>query len=327
MGDDLAHPSPPRRLPRLRGGTGRNQSPGQPRPRLAGRARPGGPAKPHRRRAALHAARLCAPPPGHGPPRRHRVGRCGRRHCRVSSGLFPGQPGRPTIAFADVEQAMQQVETLSWETEERTDNRPGQKFEGTNLTFINWLRRDPPAIAMTDFNWTPSHDFDIDKTLMDVRGALSLSKRECFAVPLLKVSVKQRVERQIRGLTQFPQNTPPSEAKAQVQTTATNLHQTYVSVNGQRQARFDRDVMTVWTLDDGHTTHRLVHVTTWADPETHRIVRIEAHVSEDTTGIRPFSTMIQDHFQYNQTPPKGTFDWSPPAGVRVVRMQSGPAEK
>ena len=241
--------------------------------------------------------------------------------------LLPGQPGRPTVAFAEVEQAMQKVKTISWKVEEQASDRPNHKSEDKSLTFTNWLRRDPPAIATTDFEMTPAHDFNLIKNLIDARGSFSLSKGECDVRPVLKVPVQERVERQIHSLTQFPQNVSLSEAKGQVQTTATNLHQAYVGVNGQRRVRFDRDVKTVWTMDDGHTTHRLAHVSIWADPGTHRIIRIEAHITEDTTGIRPFLTMIQDHFRYDQTPPKGTFDWSPPAGMKVIRMPAQVGKK
>lgn len=241
--------------------------------------------------------------------------------------LLPGQPGSPTTAFADVEQAMEQVQTISWRTEERNDNPINHKSEDVSLVFTNWVRRNPPAIATTNFEMTPSHDFHLTKSLIDARGGFSLSKGECDVDPVLKVSAQQRVEGQIHGLTHFPQAAPSSKSWGLAQTTATNFQQRNVVVNGQRQVRFDQDIKTVWSVREGHTEYRTAHAITWADPETHRIIRVEARISKDTTGVMPFTTIIQDHFQYNQAPPKGIFDWSPPTGVRVVQMQSGPAKK
>ena len=279
------------------------------------------------------AAALPSAPPVSAPRRRPATAR------RVAVGLVgmaaagaaffwltPGQPGRPTIAYADVERAMQNVQTASWRIEETSD-RPDHKPGNTRLTFTSWVRRDPPAIATTDFEMTPPHGFNLIKSLTDIRGAFTLSKGECDVNPMLEISAQQRVEMQIHGLTQFPQATPSSEFWGQAKTTTTNFQQRYATVNGQSQIRFDRDVKTVWKMSERHTEYRVAHVVTWADPESHRIIRIEAYISEDTTGVRPFLTMTQDHFRYNQTPPRGTFDWTPPAGVKVVRMPAQAVKK
>lgn len=241
--------------------------------------------------------------------------------------LTPGQPGRPTIAFADVEQAMQQVKTISWKTEVHYKGTLDQKSTDNSsvhpyITYTNWLRRDPPAAATTDFHEKPSHDFDTIKTLTDARGTFALSRIYCMVIPVLKISAQQTVENQIHRLTQFPQAEPSSKSAGQAQSTQTNFHQSYVVVNGQGQVRFDRDVKTVWPTYEGRTPYRLAHFSTWADPETHRIIRNELDITEDTSMGKGFISYVavEDQFRYDQTPPKGTFNWSPPAGVRVVRM-------
>ena len=221
--------------------------------------------------------------------------------------LVPGQPGRPTIAFADVEQAMQQVKTVSWQIEEEGNGN-------SKMTFTNWLRRDPPAIATTDFQMMPSDNIGLIKNLIDGRGGFSLSKDRCEVNSALKVSAKQRVEKQIQGLTEFPQTQPASASSGQFQTTITNPREGLVSVNGQNEVRFDRDFKTVYKMSRGRSAYRKGHNIIWADLKTHRVVRIETHIIKDTTGIKPFQTLIQDHFRYNQASPKGVFDWSPPPG-------------
>ena len=227
--------------------------------------------------------------------------------------LIPGQPGRPTIALADVEEAMQQVQTVSWRTEEQA----GDKLGNTKFTFTDWLRRDPPALATTNFNTTPSNYLNPMpiKNLLDMRGGFLLSKSKCEIQPVLKVSAKQRVEEQIRSLTQFPQAQSSSSPWSNAQTTSTIFRQSPVILDGQNVMRFDLDFRTEWTMSGGHTTYRIGHSIIWADLKTHRVVRIETHLSEDTIGVKPFQTMIRDHFQYNRMPPKGVFDWSPPPGA------------
>ena len=238
--------------------------------------------------------------------------------------IIPGQPGRPTIAFADVEQAMQQVQTVSWTTEVQADNAQDHKPDGVKITYTNWLRRNPAAVAMTDFVYPISFSNipirNPIKTLLDGRGSFALYKDGCDVRPVLKVSAQQRVETQIKGLTQLQQASPSSIIRGQAQTTITGFQQRHVVVDGQGQFRFDRDVRTTWTAGDGHTTYRLIHVIDWADSVTHRITRIEVHVAEDTALPGAFKLLVMDHFLYNQPPPPGTFDWSPPPGAKVNRQ-------
>ncbi len=242
--------------------------------------------------------------------------------------LLPGQPGRPTIAFADVEQAMQQVQTVSWVAEAEVYDKPDLKTGTLKVAVINWLRRDPPAVASTGADVTPSHNSNGVKTLNDARGQFFLTKDQCTVLPGPNDLIRQTVENQIRSFTRFPQAAPSSAFGRRVQTTPTNFRQISVVLNGQDQVRFDRDIKTVW-IWKGRTDYQLSHVSTWADPETHRVTRNESHVSEDTRMGRSFKPyiVIEDQFRYDQTPPKGTFDWSPPVGMKVIRMLAEPTKK
>ncbi len=237
--------------------------------------------------------------------------------------LLPGHPSQPTIAYADVEQAMQQVQTVSWHTEQQMEENPGHKSEQATLAFTTWLRRNPAALAWTDFTTAPPHSFSQIKnfpikTLIDSRGDFSLSRNECTVAPTRK-PVRQEVEDQMQRFTQFPQAAVTSKSLGLARTTVTNFHQGNVMVNGQSQVRFDWDSGTVWVAGSKKMVSRVFHVTTWASLQTRRVIRVEARLSQDTTGIRLFTVMIQDHFHYNQAPPPGVFDWSPPPGTKLER--------
>ncbi len=240
--------------------------------------------------------------------------------------LLPGHPGQPTIAFADVEQAMQQVQTISYQVEEHVN---GPKSKETQLTFTYWVRRNPPAIALTDFQVTPAlPGFEPVKNLIDTRGGFTLTRDHCDVISPLKVSAQQRVKRQIHDLTQLPEATPTVVSRDQAQITTTNFEQREVVVNGQNQIRFDRDVKTVGTTSNAQSLSHFSHVITWADAKTHRIIRIETRTLRDSSPqIALPLLLVMDHFQYDQTPPEGTFDWSPPTtGTKIIRLPLPPVK-
>lgn len=282
------------------------------------------------------AARLpaAAPASARPPMRRAAVGLTGFAAALAAAfWLVPGQPGRPTVAFAEVEQAMQNVQTVSWRTtiEARTievstivngEEKPADKSKPYTITNTSWLRRNPAAIAMTNYALTYAvpvkpDDNLIVKILQDERGKFRLTQNECIVTPA-HTPISQRVTKQIESLTQPPQPTGasvslPGQAKAIV----TSFHQENVIVDGEKQIRFDRDVKTTWPESFGKNKYRLVHVIDWVSSDTHRLVRVETRLTEDTTGVKPFSTLVQDHFQYNMPPPPGVFDWSPPPGMKI----------
>lgn len=281
--------------------------------------------------ADLHSQIAAALPPfaprivrHRSPVRRAAIGLVGVATAAVAFFWFlPGQPGQPTIVYADVERAMEQVQTVSFRYEMKNARkfpREGNVVSFTAVANTNWLRRNPPAIAMIDFETVPAQETDIIKTLIDNRGGFYLSKREALMSPNLKVSAQQRVESQLRSFTEFPLDVSSSKSLfSQAQTIFSNFQHHYVTVNGETLVRFDRDSKTVWPEREGRIPHKLAHAILLANPETHRIVRIEIEVSEDTSfGPLPRRYhIVFDHFLYNQKPPPGVFDWSPPAGTII----------
>ena len=283
------------------------------------------------------AARLPAisPVPARPPCRRATVGLAGLAVALAAAfWLIPGQPGRPTVAFAEVEQAMQNVQTVSWRTTQIINDSPSDKSKLATITYTNWLRRNPAAIASTDYMVTfnyqlkSNREFPI-RTLQSDQGFLILSKKECDIMPVDK-PFSQAVTRRIKELTQLPQVIIASDALAEpVETTVTNFHQENVVVDGQNQIRFKRDIKITWLTDSGKKAYRLTHVVTWASADSHRVTRNEAHILKDSIFGTLMSHYIvtEDCFQYNQPPPKGVFDSSIPAGVKVFRLGSAKVKK
>lgn len=282
------------------------------------------------------AARLPAAMPARPPVRRAAVGLAGFAAALAAAfWLVPGQPGRPTVAFADVERAMQNVQTVSWRSTELISANNADKSKRATIVSSNWLRRSPAAIATTMYTITSpdrlsksTGDFPI-RTLQADQGFLILSKKGCTIIPSDK-PFSQAVTRRIKELTQLPQAiTALGPLPEQVKTTVTNFHQENVVVGGQNQIRFERDIEKSWLTNSGKTVYRLAHIVTWASADTHRVIRNETHILNDSI-LGKYAAQIyetEDTFQYNQPPPKGVFEWSIPAGIKVVRLSLAEVKK
>ena len=283
------------------------------------------------------AARLpaAAPVPARPPLRRAAVGLAGLAAALAAAfWLVPGQPGRPTVAFAEVEQAMQNVQTVSWHSTMLINDKSSDKSKQATVTYTNWLRRSPAAIAATDYIITSPNrvskstgEFPV-RALQSDQGFLTLSKKECLIMPVHK-PFSEAVTRRIKELTQLPQSTIAlGPLPEQVKTTVTNFHQENVVVGGQKQIRFERDIEKTWLTSSRKNAYRLAHVVTWASADSHRVTRIEARILKDSIlgTVSSRYLLIEDCFQYNQPPLKGVFDWSIPAGVEVVRLSPAGVE-
>lgn len=253
--------------------------------------------------------------------------------------LVPGQPGRPTVAFADVEQAMQHVETLSWVQSSYCMDQHGNKIEGSNLPVYTWVRRTPAAIATCEQpkGW---HD------LVDERGELTRTTEGYYQEHTLGANTEEdianRVESLIQHMTQPPTDgmvskssgtmivaysgKPMHPISSPVHITSMPVQERLVELNGRAQ--------TLFTRDEGITFEayypkpfNVIHVrqSMWADPVTHRITQVEIQNSGGGLGPDRQAFILYSHFRYNQTPPPGVFDWSPPPGAYVQHM--GPMPK
>lgn len=253
--------------------------------------------------------------------------------------LLPGQPGRPTIAFADVEQAMQHVETLSWVQSSYYVDQHGNRTEGSNLPVYTWMRRKSAAIATLEQpkGW---------RELVDKRGEFTRTTEGYYQEHTLGANTEKdiadRVESQIRQMTQPPTNGVVSKSSgtvivaysgkslhpisSPVRVTSMPVQEHQVVLNGRTQMLFTRDEdMTFATYYPAPFNVIHIRQSMWADPVTHRITQVEIQNSGGGLGPNRRSFVLYSHFRYNQPPPPDVFDWSPPPGAKVQHM--GPMPK
>ena len=241
--------------------------------------------------------------------------------------LTPGQPGRPTIAFADVEQAMEQVQTASWDETMMFYNRAGHPVKSTASHWTKWLRRNPPALASNG----GFEDLRFQE-LRDVRGHFERIAPGRYIVSKPRDrrdgSISTVVEAYIREITQ-PQITQTPIGNGLLGAGADRVEfsptrQRHVILDGQDLILFTRDQDSIAVSRDKSERHYYYHIKVWADPITRRVVRIEQHSPDGWAKTGPDNMVLtRSNFRYNQTPPLGVFDWSPPPGAKIYGEMDG----
>ena len=215
--------------------------------------------------------------------------------------LIPGQPGRPTIAFADVERAMQQAQNISYDFDVHRYDAQGHATPEMAFSNRNWLRRIPAASAQYD---AIMHEWN----LYDARGYVGYSYRlNNYLEKPPEEDIEQSIKKQMRRLTEPPTDADPTDPR----------------VDGsqpwqQQETTIDGRSCVVFTQDAAHNTR----TTIWVDAQTLHIIRIEL-VTDPSINVAPnlhkavVERMLIDNFHYDETPPPGVFDWSPPPGANV----------
>lgn len=236
--------------------------------------------------------------------------------------LLPGSPTRPLPAFADVETAMSRVKYVSW-TMTTHFYRGHERKNEHPLKAAFWVRRSPPAFAIKTENWPIGASW----RLFDKRGSFTRTPRlEHYGISYNEPRpIAQRVTQTIRGLTEMPTDAN-SSLKADrwaMHATATPWRKREETLTGKSVMRFDRLVTTPGHLSQGENAKERIFMlgqrdtqTIWVDAKTLHVVRTERRLLAQD-GF-PRAVTVLTNFRYDEPPPAGVFDWSPPKGAKVT---------
>ena len=236
--------------------------------------------------------------------------------------LVPGQPGQPTIAYADVERAMASVKIMGWTDEVTFYNVDGTvRKHGIRKV---WVRANPPAIA--DIRYPTQSQARQTQSLEDEHGEAELNLEGQYIIRDDQHKVTDEVQRYLLQRAQ-PMNelaapgsdlsgSPYGSEKLKV------LAWERTTLHGQSVIKFvstskfssrypayppgpppEHDVAAVGTE------------TVWIDSRTHRVVQSETHA--ETEQGKPIYDMKEYNVSYDRMPPPGIFDHFPPSGVAV----------
>ena len=255
--------------------------------------------------------------------------------CSAAAGswLLTKSLEQPAFAFADVQRAMQQVQIVSWRSYIIVTDanwRPLHSQESAGADRIIWLRRDPPAIA------TIVHPGGLI-SLIDNRGNIERTAQGNYVKfppnSVIGINLAKDIKSQIKSLTERPMLPSPAST-SNLPGRYTNFQQQSVLLNGQQRIlfTFDGEFVVHALLSHGRevipATYYFTRTSTWVDPTTHLATRIERRQSTHYDYIgkpypQPSQGMIfvESDFRYNQAPPPGVFDWSPPPGANVINSR------
>lgn len=248
------------------------------------------------------AARLpaAAPVPARPPMRRAAVGLTGLAAALAAAfWLVPGQPGRPTIALADVERAMASVTTVSYIVD--TAYYDAQKKVTIYAHQKCWLRRHPAAVAYIPL---PGSTAKVAWQLTDARGTMELSNQGKFLhwIYLNRKYYDPPIETTDNQIDQLTRPLVNMAGGRDAFRSNVHLEGQSMIVEGQPALKF------VSTMYNGN---RKITSTIWVSTQTKRVIQIQYEVKSKTSSIVQTKTNIV----YNQTPPPGVFDVVPPPGA------------
>jgi hypothetical protein len=231
----------------------------------------------------------------------------------VASWLVLSSLEHPTLAYADVVKAMQQAQVISFTTLTGSADAKGSGFKPFAPGFTSWVRRSPPAIAVTDLT---------GQSLEDTRGTLGHSAQGRYWTGNLDTKdLLEQVREAFQIFTQRKVSQPFDDGN--VYETATIPQQRMVELNGQQRVLFTFITDTVFRPSKYTPgTHNRARCSIWVDPKTRLAVRRETFYwqqQDDTRSPYTYRMVVDEDFHYNQTPPPGVFDWSPPPGAKVRR--------
>jgi len=265
----------------------------------------------------IAAALPSAPPALSAPPRRMRVTRRAAvglaGTAAVAAAFFwllPGQPGRPTIAFADVVKAMANVNVMAW-TDSSTIYGENKKVVSQGVTQV-WMRHNPPAYAR--INLPGPFQPERSQTLEDQRGLMDILPKNKY--------ILSRDRNNIPGLVKAYASFFVAPL-ALLESTSSSKGEK-VTLNGQSVLKFAgvRHLYGSFPNTTALPQHRVpidLEVTLWIDPATKRVVQM---AERSTTNGKPVDTGVQTQIRYDETPPPNTFDVVPPPGAKFYDQRS-----
>jgi hypothetical protein len=225
----------------------------------------------------------------------------------------PGGPLRPTPSFAQVEAAMEKIQTVHW-TETMTVKgmwafgaKGGHVVDADKVSSTRvydcWAQLEPSRLVR---RLVPKETEDLsdERTFIDYEKVWDYRKTKySLTYMLIPTSLalkvpphKNNVIDQIVLPTDDLQRTETvNGGSVPLKVIYSPWKQTEESLSGRRALKFTRQVTTLRKSDK-----RIKTVIVWVTPETMRVVRREE--------VDSFSHRIAENFHYNATPPAGALE-------------------
>jgi len=248
--------------------------------------------------------------------------------------LAPGTTPQATVAFAAVEQAMTTVDTVTYQMHDLkclTAIRPDGSIEVQDRprTWTIWARISSPALASL---YSPHYryvSYSHDNYQIDTSGPVCQYSYNDWggitASPIFGAAQEQTPAERIRNEVLFNSSPPaasqqwqePGLGRMPLRMQRSPWKSAETSLNGKRVLRYDCALQYQESMDRAHNAFRTGEDWSfWVDPQTHLVLRREIRTHYQGAGKKADTVSVADQFRYNETPPMGTFEVTPPLGSR-----------
>lgn len=213
--------------------------------------------------------------------------------------LLPGHPGQPTIAYADVEKAMESVNVMTWTTEVTYYSKDGAVTRhGVSRT---WMRRRPLAQATIPLP-DPSYPQGL-QSLQDERGYLDILPNGKGIVWRGTTNVSATVAACLSLFTGPLRIREKGHLGDKGQ--SSSLEQT--TLNGNPALKV---VLLEYIPNE-------LRISLWIDPLTKRAIQMETRSSANGKLVY---VVTDAQMSYDESPPPGVFDIVPPPGEKIKNL-------
>jgi hypothetical protein len=270
--------------------------------------------------SAPGATRPVAPPPGRRVlPRRVIVSAAalaGAGTLAVAFSLLPGTPIQPTVAFAQVEKALESVRTASWIETTIQYRGTGDAEEPQSMQV--WVSTAPPRLIHLALPDARGMRRGYDSILTERMTVGRVVPDGMYSVDVHKpsqLSVEKWTRRLLRNAILFPRD--PSQAGTEdVSTGFRNVRakpwkMERTVLNGRPVLRFQR-TLGAYEPDGAYPFTETV----FAEPDTYRVVRKELLATNPKTG-KPRWRSYAEGYQYDKPAPATVDEIMPPVGKPV----------
>lgn len=256
----------------------------------------------------------------------------------------PGTPVRPTAAFAQVEEALGRVRTVTWrETHlERAVFYADGRVEVTKRPAIRtlWADLERPRLAQRRLVQrrdgqshelrhvtlpTAAYQIEHETVLYYSYYPWGIRTPPVFG-PDAGRTPRERLRAIVlftppSGTDQSPNRWDSSDGRGIEVERVHAWKSREATLDGVRVLRFDTAVRFRSPEDKAHHPSGIpwkdtLHSWTfWVDPSTYRMIRREERTRYEGPGKPVELTTVSDNFRYDVTPPPGIFDYEPPVGI------------
>jgi len=209
--------------------------------------------------------------------------------------LRPGTPLAPAAAFADVQRAMEQIQTATWHEQAAWQKMP----------MVYYMRQNPPAIAVQD------NGGSLGLMVSDARGQLSRDSKGIIWIWKRNLNIREQINQSLYFKQEDLEKSMREDFSHKWRYSPWKRTEKNGFIEFEREGTRYRDDTNWWRKQKPQVYSYFYRV----DPKTNRINRTEWRQAQ---GVPGKSSNVRTNSRYNVPLKPGIFDIVPPVGNTVT---------